>query len=192
MKVKSTGPLAIMETENVLKTERYATFYNENQENTGPHPNKPGNMYDARTADKNTLGDPAKHINGIQSQQRPIFLRSISGLKVTAANRSPPIPAKGTSTPVPAVSTTTTTSSVPKPTIAAINPGPCKPLWQHTMTNPEEIQKLGLSIQDIQKQETIFELIYTESEYLDDLKSIHKVTLEEGVQHLRGRNASRH
>lgn len=63
-----------------------------------------------------------------------------------------------------------------KPAIATICVGPCKPLWQHTRTNADEIRALGLTNQEIQKQETIFELIYTESEYLDDLKHMHKVT----------------
>ncbi|KAG0290833.1 hypothetical protein BGZ98_003277 [Dissophora globulifera] len=57
--------------------------------------------------------------------------------------------------------------------------GNSKPLWQHTMTNAEQIDALGICSQEIQKQETIFELIYTESEYLDDLKSIHKIFVEE-------------
>ncbi|KAG0244730.1 hypothetical protein BGX31_008619 [Mortierella sp. GBA43] len=60
-----------------------------------------------------------------------------------------------------------------------MNNGACKPLWQHTMTNAEQISALGLSQQEIRRQETIFELIYTESEYLDDLKSIHKIFVEE-------------
>ncbi|KAG0027135.1 hypothetical protein BGZ81_005836 [Podila clonocystis] len=54
-----------------------------------------------------------------------------------------------------------------------------KPLWQHTMTNAEEISTLGLNSQDVQKQETIFELIYTEGEYLEDLKGIYRVFVED-------------
>ncbi|KAG0348878.1 hypothetical protein BG004_003829 [Podila humilis] len=54
-----------------------------------------------------------------------------------------------------------------------------KPLWQHTMTNAEEIKELELTPQDIQKQETIFELIYTEGEYLEDLKAIYRVFVED-------------
>ncbi|KAF8931875.1 hypothetical protein BGZ47_011644 [Haplosporangium gracile] len=57
--------------------------------------------------------------------------------------------------------------------------GPCKPLWQHTRTNADQIRALGLTTKEIQKQETIFELIYTESEYLDDLKNMHKLFVEE-------------
>ncbi|KAG0306214.1 hypothetical protein BGZ97_000837 [Linnemannia gamsii] len=66
-----------------------------------------------------------------------------------------------------------------KPAIATMCVGPCKPLWQHTRTNADEIRALGLTNQEIQKQETIFELIYTESEYLDDLKNMHKLFVEE-------------
>ncbi|KAK3845317.1 MAG: hypothetical protein J3R72DRAFT_40684 [Linnemannia gamsii] len=65
------------------------------------------------------------------------------------------------------------------PAIAAMCVGPCKPLWQHTRTNAEQIRTLGLTNQEIQKQEKIFELIYTESEYLDDLKNMHKLFVEE-------------
>jgi len=67
----------------------------------------------------------------------------------------------------PAVSKTTVISTIPVSW--------CKPLWRNTRTNAEEILALGLSNKDIQKQETIFELIYTESDYLDDLKTIHRV-----------------
>lgn len=68
--------------------------------------------------------------------------------------------------------------SKPKPTIVSSMMSHTivsKPLWQHTMTNAEEISTLELSSQDVQKQETIFELIYTEGEYLEDLKGIYRV-----------------
>src|SRR5690606_6179776 len=77
---------------------------------------------------------------------------------------------------LPAPIVATSPSSAPKPLISTLCSGACKPLWQHTRTSAEQIQELGLSSQEIKKQETIFELIYTESEYLDDLKSIHKVS----------------
>lgn len=66
-----------------------------------------------------------------------------------------------------------------KPSVATMWVGPCKPLWQHTRTNADQIRALGLTTKEIQKQETIFELIYTESEYLDDLKNMHKLFVEE-------------
>ncbi|KAF9127326.1 hypothetical protein BGW39_005946 [Mortierella sp. 14UC] len=77
------------------------------------------------------------------------------------------------------VSVPVSVNSGQKPAIATMCMGPCKPLWQHTRTNTEEIRALGLTSQEIQKQETIFELIYTESEYLDDLKNMHKLFVEE-------------
>ncbi|KAF9935297.1 hypothetical protein FBU30_004872 [Linnemannia zychae] len=73
-----------------------------------------------------------------------------------------------------ALETPASVSVSSRPPIAAMHIGPCKPLWQHTRTNPEQIRALQLTSQEIQKQETIFELIYTESEYLDDLKNMHK------------------
>ncbi|KAF9335830.1 hypothetical protein BG006_010545 [Podila minutissima] len=88
-------------------------------------------------------------------------------------------------------STVNLSKPLPSPPISGSKPRPTivssmvnhtivsKPLWQHTMTNAEEISTLGLNSQDVQKQETIFELIYTEGEYLEDLKGIHRVFVED-------------
>lgn len=89
-------------------------------------------------------------------------------------------------------STVNLSKPLPSPPISGSKPRPTivssmvshsivsKPLWQHTMTNAEEISTLGLNSQDVQKQETIFELIYTEGEYLEDLKGIYRVTFYGG------------
>ncbi|KAF9572300.1 hypothetical protein BGW38_008541, partial [Lunasporangiospora selenospora] len=79
-------------------------------------------------------------------------------------------------TPKSALPTSQPAMSSPtnRPAIATLCSGPTKPLWQHTLTNAEEILAMGLTSQEIQKQETIFELIYTELEYLEDLKNIHR------------------
>ncbi|KAF9425820.1 hypothetical protein BGZ94_007204 [Podila epigama] len=95
----------------------------------------------------------------------------------TAVNTSKPLPS-------PPVSSSSTKSTKPtKPTIISAMPAPhsvvSKPLWQHTMTTAEEISSLGLTSQDVQKQETIFELIYTEGEYLEDLKGIYRLFVED-------------
>ncbi|KAG0027954.1 hypothetical protein BGZ82_008689 [Podila clonocystis] len=88
-------------------------------------------------------------------------------------------------------STVNLSKPLPSPPISGSKPRPTivssivshtivsKPLWQHTMTNAEEISTLGLNSQDVQKQETIFELIYTEGEYLEDLKGIYRVFVED-------------
>ncbi|KAF9981016.1 hypothetical protein BGZ65_004423, partial [Modicella reniformis] len=175
MKVNTAGPFAVMETGSVMQTERLPPFYNDNQENTTLRPSKDVDIYNTRLGDKNTPGDPTKHINGIQSQQRNFIPAFVRGHKATADAQRPTTPMN--ITPIPGLSVSTTPA--PKVAISTMNNGLCKPLWQHTITNPEQIRALGLSQQDIQKQETIFELIYTESEYLDDLKSIHKTFVEE-------------
>ncbi|KAF9098992.1 hypothetical protein BGX23_004527 [Mortierella sp. AD031] len=97
-------------------------------------------------------------------------IKSPQGNQVTKVSTTEPAVAK------PELSVST---NVQKPAIATMCVGPCKPLWQHTRTNADEIRALGLTSQEIQKQETIFELIYTESEYLDDLKNMHKLFVEE-------------
>ncbi|KAG0002580.1 Intersectin 1 (SH3 domain protein) [Entomortierella chlamydospora] len=166
MKLKTPGPIVTTESENALRTERFDSFYNNEKENSSPQSNKPLDMYNAKLKDRNSLGDPKNHTNGIQSQERLPF---IGGWKVTSDSWKEATPAPNTAPPTPDV----------KPAITAVSKGPCKPLWQNTMTTAEEIRVLGLSSQEVQKQETIFELIYTESEYLDDLKSIHKIFVEE-------------
>ncbi|KAF9115520.1 hypothetical protein BGX27_007535 [Mortierella sp. AM989] len=134
--------------------------------NSNPQMDKPLDMYNTKFNDRNTLGDPEKHSNGIQSQERLSFT---NGRKPVSNARKEAIPSPSATPLTPSL----------KPAIATVSCGPCKPLWQHTMTTAEQILALGLSSQEIQKQETIFELIYTESEYLDDLKSIHKIFVEE-------------
>ncbi|KAF9970322.1 hypothetical protein BGZ73_006991, partial [Actinomortierella ambigua] len=54
-----------------------------------------------------------------------------------------------------------------------------KPLWQHTMITPEEIASLELTPQEIQRQETIFELVLTEKEYIEDLKTIQRIFVDD-------------
>ncbi|KAI8598612.1 Dbl homology domain-containing protein [Dissophora ornata] len=182
MKVKTPGPFVGMDTENALRTERFTSFYNDDQENTSPHPSKPVERHDAKFArysDKNTPEDLAKHSNSIQAHDRvavPSFDRSTKPVAVPVKAAAP---VRSTPQSALTVSTTPLNPSNPKAAISTMYYGPCKPLWQHTMTNAEQISALGLTSQEIQKQETIFELIYTESEYLDDLKSIHKIFVEE-------------
>ncbi|KAF9354250.1 hypothetical protein BGX26_007933 [Mortierella sp. AD094] len=168
MRVKAPGPFVITETENTLRTERFDSFYNDEKENSSPQSNKPLDMYNAKFKDRNSLGDPGNHSNGIQSQSQE-RLPFMGGRKVASDSRKEATPAPNTTPSAPNL----------KPAIATMSNGPCKPLWQHTMTTAEQIRVLGLSSQEVQKQETIFELIYTESEYLDDLKSIHKIFVEE-------------
>ncbi|KAF9205150.1 Intersectin 1 (SH3 domain protein) [Haplosporangium sp. Z 27] len=164
MRVKTPGPFVITETDNKLRAERFNAFYNDEKENSTPKSDKPSDMFNTKFKDRNSPGDPESHSNGIQSQER------LGGRKVVSESRKETIPT---------TSNMAQTSSSFKPIIASISNGPCKPLWQHTMTNAEQIRVLGLSTQEVQKQETIFELIYTESEYLDDLKTIHKIFVEE-------------
>ncbi|KAG0237011.1 hypothetical protein BGW41_000303 [Actinomortierella wolfii] len=74
----------------------------------------------------------------------------------------------------------TTKSPPPKqPMTTILGSGFFKPLWQHTMITPEEIAKLGLTSQEIQRQETIFELIFTEKEYIEDLKTIQRIFVDD-------------
>ncbi|KAG0272374.1 hypothetical protein BGZ95_011881 [Linnemannia exigua] len=139
----------------------------------------------AAAEERNSPGDASKHSNTIHSKKtisKPKSLNSNSNNNssqdVKAASVSDPRTIKAglsVSTPVPVNSN----NNGQMPAIAAMCVGPCKPLWQHTRTNAEQIRALGLTSQEIQKQEKIFELIYTESEYLDDLKNMHKLFVEE-------------
>jgi len=175
MKVNTAGPFAVMETDSVMETERVPSFCGDSQENTTSLSSNAVEVYDAKLTDRNTPGDLTKHGNGIQPQPRtflPAFVRSHKPITDT---QRPITPVSARPASALSVTTRPDTPSAPKVAISTMNNGLCKPLWQHTMTNAEEISALGLSQQDIRRQETIFELIYTESEYLDDLKNIHKV-----------------
>lgn len=154
-----------------METERPPSYCS--QDNTSPPSSKAVEVYDAKLTDRNTPDDLTKHSNGIQPQPRTFIPAFVRSHKTDARRPVTPVsanPASGLS-----VTTRPATPSAPKVAISTMNNGLCKPLWQHTMTNAEEISALGLGQQDIRRQETIFELIYTESEYLDDLKNIHKV-----------------
>ncbi|KAK3819853.1 MAG: Dbl homology domain-containing protein [Benniella sp.] len=179
MKVNTAGPFAVMETDSVMETERVPSFCSDSQENTTSLSSKAVEVYDAKLTDRNTPDDLTRHSNGIQPQPRtfiPAFVRSHKPITDT---QRPITPVSASPAPALSVTTRPATPSAPKVAISTMNNGLCKPLWQHTMTNPEEISALGLSQQEIRRQETIFELIYTESEYLDDLKNIHKMFFEE-------------
>ncbi|KAF9905443.1 hypothetical protein EC991_001671 [Linnemannia zychae] len=139
-----------METENpVLPSEGFSTFHNATVINTTTHASN-----NSKNNGNNTNGNRPKNVS-------PRLSKIIHAYEVRPAgeNNSPGDASKHSNT--------------------IQSQGPCKPLWQHTRTNAEEIRALGLTSQEIQKQETIFELIYTESEYLDDLKNMHKLFVEE-------------
>ncbi|KAF9435326.1 hypothetical protein BGZ76_006495 [Entomortierella beljakovae] len=165
MRVKTPGPFVITETDSALRTDRFDSFYNDEKENSNIQTIKTSDMYITKFKDKNAPGDLGKHSNGMQSQEKLTGKKAVDIRKET------------TSVAMPVLQGLTTI--IMRPTIAPISNGPVKPLWQQTMTTTEHIRILGLSQQEIQKQETIFELIYTESEYLDDLKTIHKIFVEE-------------
>ncbi|KAI8362126.1 Dbl homology domain-containing protein [Mortierella sp. GBAus27b] len=180
MKVSAARPFVAMDTDTVMQTDQFPTFRNDNQENTSPRAAKVVDLYDAVLVDRNVSEDPMKHSNGIQSQQRTFLPSFGRGNKPVHDAQRPATPSiTMIAAPPHLMSTRPSTPSAPKVAIATMNNGACKPLWQHTMTNAEQISALGLSQQEIRRQETIFELIYTESEYLDDLKSIHKIFVEE-------------
>ncbi|KAF9290723.1 hypothetical protein BGZ68_006256 [Mortierella alpina] len=150
----------------------YAPSFNSNQnsyqDDSSRRMNKFSHLSGARTStDRNSMDEPFGHGNSIQSKDRTDSPEQSQQMASTASVL--PKTSEFISSP-----TSTQTSTATKPTIATLCTGPTKPLWQHTRTNAEEILALQLSSQEVQKQETIFELIYTESEYLDDLKSIHK------------------
>ncbi|KAF9187175.1 Arginase, catabolizes arginine to ornithine and urea [Haplosporangium sp. Z 767] len=183
MKLKIPAPFNNFEA---TKAAAGATLIQNNmQDTTRPLLKKNGHIYMDISLDRNTPGD-----NNIQPQLQERTATSVNGISncsgtrnetITVAERDSVVKRELPALPAPTV---TTSSSVPKPSIATLCNGPCKPLWQHTRTSAEQIQELGLSSQEIQKQETIFELIYTESEYLDDLKSIHKVNNGQGAMTL--------
>ncbi|KAF9214717.1 hypothetical protein BGZ59_003168, partial [Podila verticillata] len=192
MKVKTLTPFVIstMDTETTLlgngngfatfdKTPIHAQPRFDNKENNNnksakhnvrvvpvekPVASKPSNVKEMKAAKEKEV-EKSKVSNNIK-QDTTNHARTPS----SAVNLSKPLPS-------PPIS-----GSKPKPTIVSSMVSHTivsKPLWQHTMTNAEEISALELSSQDVQKQETIFELIYTEGEYLEDLKGIYRVFVED-------------
>ncbi|KAG0265414.1 hypothetical protein BG011_004799 [Mortierella polycephala] len=181
MKLKIPAPFNNFEATKV--TAATTLIQNNMQDKSRPFLKKNGQTYMDISMDRNTTGD-----SNIQPQLQERPVTSVNGISncsetrnetITVAERDSIVERELPSLPAPIAATSS--SSVPKPSIATLCSGPCKPLWQHSRTSAEQIRELGLSSQEIQKQETIFELIYTESEYLDDLKSIHKVSNGQGV-----------
>ncbi|KAF9576841.1 hypothetical protein EC968_003348 [Mortierella alpina] len=154
---------------NVEYTQACNNNHNSYQDDSSQRVNKVVHLNGARSStDGNSMDESSGHGNSIQSKERTGSPEHSHQILTSTASALP----KATQS-ISGLDAAPVTS-VTKPAIAALCTGPTKPLWQHTRTNAEEILALQLTSQEVQKQETIFELIYTESEYLDDLKSIHK------------------
>ncbi|KAG0208867.1 hypothetical protein BGX28_000266 [Mortierella sp. GBA30] len=178
LKFKNPVP-SDMETEQLQPNAgfvRYGNKGSKSQDNINVILNKKIHLNEVRSnMDRNCIGDSYAYRNSPQSKERTPESPGQGEPSTTTAAVEHKIAEKSPTRPI----TRSREPSMPRPAIATLGSGPCKPLWQHTRTDAEEIRALGLSTQEIQKQETIFELIYTESEYLDDLKSIHKVFFDE-------------
>ena len=75
-------------------------------------------------------------------------------------------------------STDTTPGASPANTIKRINriPGQ-RMLWADFIGGPDEVIKLDLSKQEIKRQEVIYEIITTESDYIQDLETVLEVKI---------------